>query len=145
MNAVRYVAQPNGYGCSIACVAMVVGMTYEQTETWFLARGLARERMKRGLWDGIWLEALGRLGFSYVQRYRCNPLTNSPRDEWPCAPFAPIHICTADVVAGHHAIVMLADGTVLDPFKSERTSLAHADYRQIDQIIGVYQAEGSGA
>lgn len=139
MSGVRYVAQPNGYGCSIACVAMVVGMTYGQAEEWLLAQGLSRARMEKGLHDGIFLEALGRHGFSYVQRYRCNPLTNSPRDEWPCAPFAPIHICTADVVAGHHAIVMLADGAVLDPFRRERTSLAHPDYRQIDQIIGVYR------
>lgn len=136
---VRYVAQPNGYGCAIACVAMIVGKPYDEMETWFLEQGLPRTRMEQGLWEGQYMEALDRLGFVYVRRYRCDAFINGQqRDEWPPKPFAPVHICCADVPAGHHAFVMLADGSVLDPYKRERTSIAHPDYLKVDQVLGVW-------
>lgn len=137
-----YVAQPNGYGCAIACAAMVVGKTYDEMESWLLEQGLSRERMERGAHEGIWLEMLARHGFAYVNRWRCDPFHNRcDRPVWPPEPFAPIHIFCADVTVGHHASVMLADGSVLDPFKRERTSLAHPDYRQIHQVVGIWRAE----
>lgn len=135
-----YVAQPNGYGCAIACVAMIVGKTYDEMEAWFIDQGLPRTRMEQGSHDGIWREALDRLGFVYVQRYRCDPfIGRCDRPVWPPAPFAPIHVCCATVAAGSHAVVMLADGGVLDPFKRERTSLAHPDYQEITQVVGVWR------
>lgn len=138
--SVEYVAQPNGYGCTIACVAMIVGKTYDEVEAWTLAQGLPRTRMEQGMWSGQYLESLDRHGFSYACRYRCDPFINGvQRPTWPPSPFAPVHICQVDVAAGSHAIVMLADGSVFDPFKRERTSLAHPDYRAIDQVIGVWR------
>lgn len=135
-----YVAQPNGYGCAIACVAMIVGKTYDEMEAWFAEQGMSRERMERGLYDAIWREALHRHGFADEQRYRCDPFTgHCDRPVWPPASFAPIHICCVRVAAGSHAIVMLADGAVMDPFKRERTSLAHPDYLGISQVIGVWR------
>lgn len=50
----------------------------------------------------------------------------------------PVHICCARVAAGSHAIVMLDDGAVMDPFKRERASLAHPDYLEISQVIGIW-------
>ena len=135
-----YVAQPNGYGCAIACVAMIAGRTYDEMETWFVDQGLARERMEKGLLDQIWREALDRLGFVYVQRYRCDPFVNRcDRPAWPPAPFAPIHVCCALVAAGSHAIVLLADGSVLDPYDRSRISLTHPDYLSFSQIVGVWR------
>lgn len=137
---VSYVAQPNGYGCAIACVAMIVGKTYDEAERWFLDQGLARERLERGVYDALWLEALDRHGFVYVNRWRCDPYHNhSDRPVWPPEPFAPVHIFCSDVAAGHHAAVMMADGAVLDPYKRERTAITHPDYLQIYQVVGVWR------
>jgi hypothetical protein len=137
---IQYIAQPNGYGCAIACVAMIVGKPYDELESWLLAQGLPRARMEQGLWEGQWMEALDRHGFVYVRRYRCDAFINGQqRDEWPPRPFAPVHVCTADVAAGHHAFVMLGDGSVLDPFKRERTNISHPDYRQVDSVTGVWR------
>lgn len=137
---IRYVAQPNGYGCAIACVAMIVDKTYDEMETWLLDHGLARSRMALGVHEAIWTEALARHGFSYVNRWRCDPFHNRcDRPVWPPSPFAPVHIFCADVPAGHHAAVMLGDGAVLDPFKRERTSIAHPDYLKIDQVVGIWR------
>lgn len=137
---IRYVAQPNGYGCAIACVAMIVGKTYEEMEAWLAEQGMTRERMASGLYAHIYLEALDRHGFAYAQRYRCDPFTNRcDRPAWPPAPFAPIHLCCTNVAVGSHAVVMLADGSVLDPWNRERTSLAHPDYLQVTQVTGVWR------
>lgn len=137
---VAYVQQPNGYGCAIACCAMIVGKNYFQMEQWFLDNGLARERMEKGLWSGIYFEALWRHGFVRHERFRHDPIMNAPSAApWPPAPFAPIHFCTADVPGGHHAFVMLGDGRVLDPFKPERTSIAHPDYIDIACVMGLWR------
>lgn len=139
MTAVAYVAQPNGYGCAIACVAMIAGMTYEEAEAWFAARGMERVRLQHGAHSGVWLEALDQLGFMYVQRYKYDAIRNGERDTWPPTPFAPVHICSARVVAGQHAVVMLGDGSVLDPYKRERVSLWHGDYLSVDNVVGVWR------
>jgi hypothetical protein len=135
----QYVAQPNGYGCTVACLSMIVGTTYETMESWLLAQGLPRTRLEQGLWDGQYLEALDRHGFVYIRRYRCDPFINGQqRSEWPPRPFAPVHMLCVDVTAGHHAILMTNDGGILDPFKRERTTLQHPDYREIVVIVGVW-------
>lgn len=141
MTEITYVAQPNGYGCAIACVAMIVGKTYDEMEAWFVEQGLNRERMEKGIYDVLYFEALDRHGFSYVNRYVGCPFLNTrePRPGWPPSPFSPIHICCADVAAGSHAVVMLADGSVLDPYKRERTSLVHPDYQKITRVVGIWR------
>lgn len=103
-----YVAQPNGYGCAIACVAMIVGKTYDEMEAWLVEQGLERARMERGLTDHVWREALAVHGYCYVQRFQCNAFTNRcDRSPWPPAPFAPLHIACVEVTTGgarrHHA------------------------------------------
>lgn len=136
----RYIAQPNGYGCAIASLAMVADKTYDEMEAWFVAQGMSRARMQHGLHEGIWLEALGRLGFIYERRYSADSFLNGPRTTpWPPAPFAPIHICAAQVAGGSHAFVMLADGRVLDPYNAERTTITHPDYIQVNQVAGIWR------
>lgn len=135
-----YVAQPNGYGCAIACTAMIVGKTYDEMEAWYLTNGVPRERMEKGLWSGIYRQALFRHGFVSHERWVNDPLRNGPGDwPWPSPPFAPFHICTADVAAGHHAFVMLEDGRVLDPYNVARTSITHPDYLAVDCVMGVWK------
>lgn len=134
-----YIAQPNGYGCAIASLAMVAGYTYDEMEAWFISNGATRGRLEGGLHEGIWLEALGRLGFVYERRYIGDAISNGPRTTpWPPAPFAPIHICAAEVDVGSHAFVMLGDGSVLDPWKRERTTITHPDYIKVNQVAGVW-------
>jgi hypothetical protein len=135
---VSYVAQPNGYGCAIACVAMIVGKSYDEVEAWLVANGCSPTRYQRGLWDGIYQTILARHGFSYVQRYKFDAVSQQVHVAWPPAPFAPVHIVCTCVSAGWHAVVMLADGSVLDPFKRERTSLAHPDYTDVSSVTGFY-------
>ncbi len=139
----RYVAQPNGYGCAIACVAMIVDKTYDEMEAWFVDQGLARSRLERGITDHIWREALAVLGYVHVQRFQCNAFTNRcDRDPWPPEPFAPLHIACVEVatgMTGSHAVVMLGDGSVLDPYDRSRNTLTHPGYRGVAQVVGIWR------
>lgn len=139
MTGITYVAQPNGYGCAIACMAMITGRTYDEMESWLLANGLTRSRMEKGLHSEMWMQVLGELGFSAVRVYRTHTLTNERRAAWPPAPFAPVHVAVAQVSGGSHAVVLLADGSVLDPYKRERISLSHPDYLEVSSVTGFYR------
>lgn len=131
--AVR-VQQPNDYGCMIACCAMVVGKTYEQVEAELHARG-----DRRGAINEIICEQyIGEHGFAGFKKYKHDTVANKTRDEWPPRPFAPIHVCLVDVTAGPHGVVMLADGTVLDPWSEARTTLAHPDYKAVHNVVGYW-------
>jgi len=134
----QYVAQPNGYGCAIACCAMILGKSYEEVEAWIAERGCTRERLEKGLWDGMWHAVMVAHGYSLVQRHKFDALAQRVHDVWPPAPFAPIHIACTTVSAGSHAAVLLADGSVLDPYKRERTTLTHPDYREVSSVTGFY-------
>ena len=136
----EYVAQLDGYGCAVASLAMIAGWSYAEMKAWLATRGLTAKRMEGGLHEGIWTEALNQLGFVYERRYAHDSLAGATRMPWPSAPFAPIHLCCVEVPSGEsHAIVMLDDGRVLDPWDRSRDSLAHPDYRKVNQIVGVWR------
>lgn len=136
---IAYVAQPNGYGCAIACCAMVLGKSYEEMEAWLVANGCALSRLEKGMHSEMWPEILGNHGYSWRRVYQADMLKNTRREAWPVPPFAPVHIAAVRVAGGSHAIVVLADGTVLDPYKRERTSLSHPDYLEVSSITGFYE------
>jgi hypothetical protein len=135
----RYVAQEHPFGCAVACLAMIVGKTYGEMLAWLDAEGQPAVQRAKGLTAPVYCEALARHGCAVAQRHLVDTLTNERRASWPLAPFAPLHIAETMVSAGGHAVVMLADGTVLDPFDATRTSIAHPDYRQVNTIIGIWK------
>jgi hypothetical protein len=105
---ITHVRQEHPNGCGIACVAMLTGQTYTQ------ARGLfGGEETERGMTHYDWFEALARCGYAaqfLFQREQKIGRT-PPREVWPLPPWAPAHI----VQTGNHYVVMLSDGTILDP------------------------------
>jgi hypothetical protein len=135
---VSYVAQPNGYGCAIACMAMITARTYDEMESWLVEHGLARSRMVNGLHSEMWTQVLGDLGFANRRMWQTDTLTNVRRLAWPPVPFATVHIAATRVGEGSHAVVVLADGAVLDPYKRERTTLTHTDYLEVSSVTGFY-------
>lgn len=129
---IRRVAQEEPDGCLVACIAMVSGRSYAEI------RAMCAASYNQGIHDVIADNVLDELGFAVRRRYRHNSRLKIDRTEWPCAPFAPVHIFTADVPAGHHAAVLLSDGVVLDPWTTARTVLTHPDYLKIDSIAGYW-------
>lgn len=128
----NYVRQEEIDGCMVACVAMVAGKIYSEV------RAMCAAAYDRGIHEVIADNLLDELGFAVVRRYLHVPRLKTSRAAWPCAPFAPAHIALVHVAAGAHAVVVEPNGAVLDPWKQERTTLAHSDYLKIDQVAGYF-------
>ena len=63
---------------------------------------------------------------------------NKQREVWPPEPWAPLHYCEVVVnngSGGSHAVVMLEDGSVLDPLTTETRRLS--DYEKVNLVIGL--------
>jgi hypothetical protein len=121
--------------CGVATVAMLLDVPYDEA-----MRLLAVPYGKRSVIDSAIDAALLEHGRVVGRRYRYNPLTGKPREDWPPKPFAPRHYALVQVAAGYHAVAMDGAGRVLDPWDERRTSLAHPDYLAVDQVVGVWEA-----
>lgn len=145
---VRHVKQQDTYGCVIASLAMISGLTYEEVAAeypWF------RERNGCDL-DTVSYDFLWRHGFAWQQVYPYRPDIAKPegismddwrrdhaRDPWPPKPWAPAHLCQVVVRGGSgvaHCVVMLADGSVLDPLNENRNTLQ--DYECVHNARGLW-------
>lgn len=133
MTPVR-IQQKQNCGCTVAAVAMAVGKSYEE-----VAAISTRDFDNDGVQLEDWLDYLFENGFAFHRVYRVTHLqgVNRERGTWPPAPFAPIHLCSVVVPQGSHAVVMLDDGTVLDPNSETRTRLS--DYQAVHFVLGLYR------
>ena len=127
------VQQEEVYGCGIACLAMVTSKTYQEVCSWFKA-----DRFQTGL---TWWDIDGYLaehGLAVARRWPTTQNENEPleREVWPLEPWADLHICQVRTPAMAHFVVMLANGTCLDPATPEPKKLS--DYESVDNITAVY-------
>lgn len=133
---IQLVRQEDHSGCAIACAAMLTGTTYAY------ARGLFGNP-GNGFGHFRWQEFLARHGCAVQMMYRFDALTQEPRSPWPLQPWAPAHIVAVDAGrgAGSHVVVLLADGTVLDPLLDEPR--AFEAYSGIEYMAGVFRVASS--
>jgi len=140
MSDIRHVAQEHPYGCVVACFAMVTGLTYAES-----ARELGFDPSGHGLTLFVWQEALARHGFAVQFLFqRKQTESNTPRRScWPIAPWAPAHF----VQVRDHSIVMLRDGSILDPAIHLQSCAGRrlSDYSAdaISQIAGIFPVGSS--
>lgn len=134
---VQWVGQEDPSGCVVACFAMITGQTYAE----------AFAELQHMWRDGVPFlgveSILGDRGW-YYRRMSINRMHNSEapgnwqRDPWPPVPFAPLHLCNVTVAGGtgaFHGVVMLADGTILDPLTPEPRRLS--DYAKVTEVVGL--------
>jgi len=136
--SVQWVRQEDAYGCVIACLSMIVGRTYADVKAELQCYPAAQGRDFNA--EGFnFFEAdayLAEQGYAIARKYR-NYL-KQPRDVWPPAPWSDLHISDVIVFEGasmSHAVVVLADGSVLDPLCSERKRLT--DYFKVHNVAAV--------
>lgn len=129
---VTHVRQPEPYGCAVACCAMVRAVSYEETAEVFGPPG-------RGFTHMVWQDYLARYGFATQILYQFDQLSRRKRDPWPLNPWADLHLCSVD--AGHgigsHLVLLLRNGTVLDPATDAPRSLS--DYASVAYMAGVFR------
>jgi hypothetical protein len=134
VSATRWVEQGHRNGCTAAAVAMVLGKTYDEVQ-----RCCWQDFSQTGVCLEDWFDYLFQEGFVWHRMYRCVQLIglNHPRDVWPPAPFAPIHLCSVVAPKGAHAVVMLANGDVLDPAAPGIFKLT--DYMNVSAVYGLWR------
>ncbi|AHG92136.1 hypothetical protein J421_4669 (plasmid) [Gemmatirosa kalamazoonensis] len=139
---VKFVYQPENSGCVVAAVAMIIGKTYFETKQYFVAHNdFTVEGAHRYQWQEV-LDAHGfawRLRFDYLSR-----LNGARRESWPCAPWADLHL--VEVIntrgSGQHAVVLLRDGRVLDPWWGVLQGLHR--YPRVVSMTAVYRVDPPG-
>ncbi len=105
---VEWVAQEHENGCVIASLSMVTGMTYKQVQQSF------KVKVERGVHDDETDAWLAEHGFAVARKERRYKPGKCNRSPWPPAPFADLHLVVVKE-DDYHMVVMLRDGTVLDP------------------------------
>jgi hypothetical protein len=125
---IQWIASEERRGCGIACCAMLTGQSYIQTRSWF------GDRTGEGgicYWEID--NFLGRHGYAVIRKMQ----SDIHMDHWPQKPFAKSHYCVVYLVDGSsHFVVMLEDGTVLDPDDSKPKHLSA--WSSIESVTGVF-------
>lgn len=142
----NYVGQRGDVDCGIAAIAMACDLKYEQvaeglvTGPGCLIR-LSEAMGNEGLNDDIVKDWLRLNGWAWqeVTRYVWQRGASLSRHHWPPSPFAVTHICFVEATRGWHYCVLDFDGTVRDPWKKERRSLDHPDYKRVGSLLGLFK------
>jgi hypothetical protein len=137
---IKYVKATLTNSCVPACLAMVTGKTLNRVvkeihEYW------ENEGRYEGVDDYIVDQYLSKNGYARVNHeYEPNKLLIK---KWPIKPYAPIHI--VDVWSsnppGMHAVIMLKDGTILDP--SNKRIKDVSQYQRVFAITGIWKVTDS--
>jgi hypothetical protein len=131
------IRQCNSYDCGIACLSIITGNDYDQIIDWFRPVDFGKNGISHHGMDAYLVEH----GYSIGRKFKYfGVFEKPPREKWPCEPFAEIHLCEVKVYENapiNHFVVMLRDGTVLDPLSDETKSLKY--YHKIHNIAGIYK------
>jgi hypothetical protein len=133
---ILHVKQRDPNGCVLACVAMIQGLTYDEARARYGDPGSG----KTYHW---WMDQLGQAGFAYQLYFKFSQQIGGFREPWPLQPWAPAHLCSVDAGrgSGTHLCVMLADGSILDPYFETPQRLS--DYPDVTYMAGIWQTGGS--
>jgi hypothetical protein len=132
---VKWVQQEESCGCTVAAVAICVGKSYAEVRA---ASGREFTGERGGLQIEDWYDYLFEHGFTFFRVWGVtqHQKPNQEREVWPPEPFAPLHICSVVNSVSSHAVVMLADGSVLDPAKEGIFRLT--DYVETYMVVGLF-------
>jgi len=132
---VTLVPQDDDNGCVPACLAMILGCSYEDVTKDFDA-----DFTKKGVTAELISEYLGDRGYSVVRKsVECYVHKDFGR-EMLLTPFAPIHIVHLKHSVNsdsYHVVVMDSQGKLLDPAESSEEDVRSA--YQILEVFGIYK------
>lgn len=131
----KRIEQEDMHGCGLACLAMLTGQTYAEVKAGFEQRDFTKDGV-------ICLDMenyLAEHGYAVAVKYPHYSPRRKNRDVWPPEPFTDAHFVHVD---GKHYVVMLRDGTVLDPAAGRETPRHLSDYSRVDHMVGVVRMEG---
>ena len=126
---INYISQEETNGCAIACLAMIMQKSYNE-----VANSL--EVNNKGL---DWMEVdryLANNGYAVARKWKYDCTVKQNAIEWPPKPFGDIHLVQVMTKNNTiHMIILLQNGTVLDPANRELINLN--DYAKVDYIAAI--------
>jgi hypothetical protein len=139
---VRWVRQEDEMGCWVAAMAMVTGKTYNEV------KAETGDTWSSGGHSWKTDQYLAQHGFAVARYFDSDQFHQLPPSEhgtrfnhkwpdWPMKPFAPLHVCSVQTSRAAHSVVLLSDGTVLDPAIPHPRRLS--DYQRVIEIVGVWR------
>lgn len=132
---VSWVGQEDKNGCVVAALAMIVGKPYAEVKA-----GLPPKDLSQSAFTAFTAESyLYEHGYTLQKKWKHICSADKDRYEWPIAPFAPVHyVQVVGAPTGNaHAVVMLENGDVLDPWAGSKPTRL-TDYYAVNEIIGVW-------
>jgi hypothetical protein len=108
---------------------MILGLSYSE------AASLYPKMTGAGYGPHVLDDILANRGFAVARKFRFSAEAHKQRDPWPPAPFGKIHWCQVINEFGGHAVLMLEDGSVLDPAYDEPRCLS--DYREVNSVAAI--------
>jgi hypothetical protein len=139
---VKWVGQQHKNGCMAAVAAMILGLDYDAGVNVLTDNPAILETSAFGYFT---LESqLADRGYAIGRKYAMTQPGNKPRAIWPPEPWADVHWCEvmAGAASGYaHAVVMLGDGTILDPMSPEPRRLS--DYEKVNFVAAVVKVTSS--
>lgn len=141
---VQWVGQKHTKGCGIACLAMLTGHDYDAVASYYPV-----DLNVTGLYMAGVDDYLVDHGFAVARKlqfmsYFTGEHGRREREPWPPEPFAEQHLVQVRVYEKapiDHFVVLLADGTVLDPLTPEPRRLS--DYFRIYSVAAVVACPGA--
>lgn len=124
---INRVEQLDKMGCGMACLAMVTGQTYADVKAHF------NGNFADGLIDFALQQYLAEHGYATAIKYPHYMPTNTKRDIFPPEPFADVHLVAAD----GHIMVMLRNGTIIDPAPSRPEPRTINQYTHVYYVMGI--------
>lgn len=136
----EWIGQRQIRDCGVAALAMLTGKSYEAIAAYFRNPDFS----VKGLYLVGIDDYLADHGFAVARKKRYLGFFHDdkapPREPWPPEPFAEMHLCEVKVNEKspvYHFVVMLRDGSCLDPLTPERKRLS--DYHQVLNVAGVFR------
>lgn len=123
------IPQREAHDCQVAVCAMVLGITYEAARAQYpadLGKGITELHL-----DNVLVEN----GWAVARKYHGNCASGRKRDPWPPEPWGDLHVAHVENRAGVHAVLMMGDGTVIDPAREAPQRLA--DYGRVWWVAAV--------
>lgn len=125
--------QKHTHGCVVASLAMVLGIDYDAALHILSPDG--DPDWSHGFTFADFDSALVERGYAVARKFRYLR-GNAERKPWPPTPWAHIHYasvrCTENT---SHAVILLGDGTVLDPLTPLTRKLT--DYVAVDSVAAI--------
>ena len=109
---------------------MVLGIGYDAA----LAAFGGRVPESEGYDFGEFEQVLAEHGWATARKWKHMRHLNRDREIWPVAPWADLHQCEVQTT-GNHSVLMLRDGTVIDPLTPEPKRLS--DYKHVYSIAAL--------